>query len=329
MLSADQMSHFFAAGSKGRLREIRAWELRTSRKILGKVSRLLSAVQRKIEQRTSLLEQGDSRMVDHTRGVVASTRYNMRQAPGEDYYRSQYWNFCKDFLPALDSPSSDIVDLGCGQGRFVFSLAAHYPHARIVGVDISKDAIVNAQQFATVNSIENTVFHVANLRDYVDALPPESLDLVLYTEVALFEPDWRYQLEKIVARLKTGGVVVASFRSAYFNALLLVAEGRIEDAIQVVTSDAGQLWDENPIHFSWTDSSKLRSEFSKLDCEVLKLASIGACSGIEGDPHAQIAQVSRLTKAQQVSLMHLEIALGEQLPDAGRYILVVARKKLP
>lgn len=49
-------------------------------------------------------------------------------------------------LKKLPVPPQSILDVGCGGGLFTLRLASHYPQTRIVGIDISRDAIAFAQE---------------------------------------------------------------------------------------------------------------------------------------------------------------------------------------
>ena len=62
------------------------------------------------------------------------------------------------------------------------------------------------------------------------------------------------------------------------------------------------------------------------DLEVLRTAGIGVCSGITGDPHALITRPGRLPPTAKSHMMKAELELGTVVPDAGRYILTIARR---
>ena len=83
-----------------------------------------------------------------------------------------------------------------------------------------------------------------------------------------------------------------------------------------------------PVTFTWNKSNEIRQLFNKeLDMELLDLIGIGCCSGIKNDPHENIINPSLLSREEQFSLMKLEISLGSELPDAGRYMMAIAKKK--
>lgn len=55
--------------------------------------------------------------------------------------RATFWAFNR-----LKSSPSSILDVGCGGGLFTMRLAARYPQAKVVGIDISQEAIAFAQE---------------------------------------------------------------------------------------------------------------------------------------------------------------------------------------
>ncbi len=65
-------------------------------------------------------------------------------------------------LKQLSTSPTSILDVGCGGGLFTLRLAAHYPQADIVGIDISQEAIAFAQEHLQENqpSLSNIHFLV-------------------------------------------------------------------------------------------------------------------------------------------------------------------------
>ena len=278
----------------------------------------------KIEKGTYTRIQNDQ---THTKAVAASTQYNMREAPGEKYYAKQYWGNFKDFLPAEES-SPTIVDLGCGQGRFSLDFARKYPRGRIIGVDLSALALSDAKAQATENKLTNIEFVCSTIDDSVDSFEPSSIDILIFTEVSFYDPNWRKSFQALCSKVKPGGLIIASFRSTYFNLLLMTAEQRLMDAKRVVNTRHGQLWAQNPVEFSWNNSSEIVQEIQDQNLDVQRVTGIGSCSGITGDPHAKILKPWKLSQEDQDCLMQVELEIGPIVPDAGRYILIVARKNI-
>lgn len=74
----------------------------------------------------------------------------------------------------LKRPPQSILDVGCGGGLFTRRLAKKYPKAKVVGIDISKEAIEFANQF----KCSNLEFAVAELN-----YPAKSFDIITSTLV--------------------------------------------------------------------------------------------------------------------------------------------------
>ena len=91
------------------------------------------------------------------------------------------------------------ADLYCGCGTFALTLAAAYPRARIVGIEISADAIDCAKRSAAWNGLENARFYAGDAAAFADRLegvgvivvdPPRSgLSKALVRQILELEPE--------------------------------------------------------------------------------------------------------------------------------------------
>lgn len=74
-----------------------------------------------------------------------------------------------------------ILDVGCGGGQFTLELAKQFSQARVMGIDISSEAIAFAQKQPGANSLKNLEFNLCHLGQ----LPfiPNSFDVVTSTLV--------------------------------------------------------------------------------------------------------------------------------------------------
>jgi len=80
------------------------------------------------------------------------------------------------------------------------------------------------------------------------------------------------------------------------------------------------------VEYTWQTSSEIRNILSEAGFELADIRGIGVCSGILGDPLADVCIPSELSDAERNSLMKLEIELGRGVIDGGRYMLAIARK---
>jgi 2-polyprenyl-3-methyl-5-hydroxy-6-metoxy-1,4-benzoquinol methylase len=261
----------------------------------------------------------------HQQAVINSTQYNMMSAPDEPYYANQYWHVISPQLEKLPE-NSKILDLGCSQGRLTIQAAKQFSKGQIQACDLSQDAITSAKSFAEQHSVRNIDYQVSSISDCLAKIAPNSFDAVMMTEVTFFHPGWTKDFPKLLQTLKPSGLLVMSFRSQFFNALSVVKNKMWNHAETVLRSREGMIFG-NSASFSWQTSDEIKRLFAQSKLEILDLRGIGIASGIPGDPHASIAQPSKLSEGEKKQLMELELELGKTVPDAGRYMLVVARKQ--
>lgn len=259
--------------------------------------------------------------------VACSTAYDMMIAPDEPYYADQYWRILLPYLKLLPS-DSNIIDLGCGQGRFTIRLGEFFPLGKLVGCDISADAITRAKIYAAENSVNNIDFRVLEIAGCLKNIGEDFAHVIFLTEVIFCYPDWQTVLPEIIKILKPGGILVMSFRSQYFNALSLVRNRLWGELQTLMKMRNGQLLGSLTV-FTWQTSYEIRNLLvESFGLELLDLRGIGVCSGIPADPHDYICRPSELNQNEQKLLMNLEIELGKSVPDGARYILAVARKPI-
>jgi 2-polyprenyl-3-methyl-5-hydroxy-6-metoxy-1,4-benzoquinol methylase len=67
---------------------------------------------------------------------------------------------------------ASLLDLGCGRGRALLTLAERFPNSTFQGYDLSADAIAHAQAHAAERGLENVLFEQRDLSTFdVDAQP--------------------------------------------------------------------------------------------------------------------------------------------------------------
>jgi trans-aconitate 2-methyltransferase len=103
-----------------------------------------------------------------------------------------------------DDPGS-VVDLGCGPGNLTATLLDRWPHAVVHGVDSSAEMIADANRLAEELGTTRLGFEVADLRDWIDRTPPESVDVIVSNATMQWLPDQLDLLPKLVGRLRPRG----------------------------------------------------------------------------------------------------------------------------
>jgi 2-polyprenyl-3-methyl-5-hydroxy-6-metoxy-1,4-benzoquinol methylase len=95
----------------------------------------------------------------------------------------------------LDDPPRSVLDVGCGGGWFAAILARRYPAARVVGIDLSGQAIAFARERWERASLPNLSFEHKSLEDFGNS--GERFDVVTATLVCHHFDD-----EPLIAFLK-------------------------------------------------------------------------------------------------------------------------------
>lgn len=93
------------------------------------------------------------------------------------------------------SPDAQIADIGCGTGEITSRLAARYPQARIVGIDILESSVRHARQRHAVQA-PGVQFQQGDA--FGLQLPADSFDLVVCRHLTQSIPE----PEKVLAELK-------------------------------------------------------------------------------------------------------------------------------
>jgi ubiquinone/menaquinone biosynthesis C-methylase UbiE len=70
------------------------------------------------------------------------------------------------------------LDVGCGRGRILIRLAELFPKSRLVGMDLSAEAVRDAQRDASARGLTNVEFVVADLSNFDERAEPESFDFI-------------------------------------------------------------------------------------------------------------------------------------------------------
>jgi 2-polyprenyl-3-methyl-5-hydroxy-6-metoxy-1,4-benzoquinol methylase len=72
----------------------------------------------------------------------------------------------------------DVLDVGCGQGRALLSLARSYPRSRLVGYDLSPEAIEHARASAAREGLGNVTFTVRDTSSFDQDAEQDAYDLI-------------------------------------------------------------------------------------------------------------------------------------------------------
>lgn len=106
------------------------------------------------------------------------------------------------------SPGMRMLDAGCGSGWVARTIAARFPEAEIVGLDLNPDYVAYAQARADAEGLRNVRFEAGDLQAL--RFEPGSFDLVWSQFVLYFLPDPQAALEGFRRIVRPGGKVIAA-----------------------------------------------------------------------------------------------------------------------
>jgi len=118
---------------------------------------------------------------------------------GLEYY--SYMSFTVNYISQLNF--SDLLDVGCGDGRLINELSQNFPERNFYGVDMSQSAIFLAKGLNY--HYKNTSFVCQDFSQIQN-----QFDIVVLNEVLEHIPDDIYQqfCKNIITKMKKGGVLV-------------------------------------------------------------------------------------------------------------------------
>jgi len=95
-----------------------------------------------------------------------------------------------------------LIDLGCGDGAFIFAVKKDFPNINITGVDISPRRIEDLK-----NKLKNEKFYC---EDICTLKINKKFDLVYSSQVIEHVPSDKKMIEKISSLLKKRGILIIS-----------------------------------------------------------------------------------------------------------------------
>jgi 2-polyprenyl-3-methyl-5-hydroxy-6-metoxy-1,4-benzoquinol methylase len=98
------------------------------------------------------------------------------------------------------------LDAGCGRGRILLTLARLFPRSYFLGLDISEEAIADAQAQAARDGCDNVEFRVADLTNFQETAAPQAFELVTTFDAIHDQARPRHVLAGIWRTLTPDGV---------------------------------------------------------------------------------------------------------------------------
>lgn len=258
----------------------------------------------------------------------SSYDYNMLSQPNEVYYRRFYFNQLDEYIEQCDREFIRVLDLGCGQGRFLDYFSSINVSVFYTGVDYNIREIEAV--WSSLNDDNNALscsFVESGIVEYVTSACDESFDLILFNEVAFFLPNWPQLLLEFRRLLSPGGALQISQRSSYFSAACYV-KNRFEgdlDFLDLCSEGSGRLFEGGPV-FTWDTRSSFEAKIGSAGFGVLDIVGIGPLSGIPEDIHSGLCEPSNLDSSGIEGLFLIENFYGKLLPEVSRYMSILCVK---
>lgn len=111
-----------------------------------------------------------------------------------------------------------VLEVGCGTARNLIVLARRWPHARFVGLDISREMISYARERVKQAGLEERIELIeSELSGYTtrgaSELQPEPFDAVLFSYSLSMIPNWQQVLQSAIPLVKPEGgrLLIADF----------------------------------------------------------------------------------------------------------------------
>lgn len=145
----------------------------------------------------------------------------------------QYWSPAAEHLLDLAeiTDGDDVLDVACGPGSLTLRAARRNPTGWVMGVDISRGQLAEAQLEAARDGVPNVGFFPGDFH----ALPfaPETFDRVICAFAIFFARDYAGVLRDLWAIVKPGGALgISTFAEDNFSPLFAV----YQDAVRTHSS---------------------------------------------------------------------------------------------
>lgn len=184
----------------------------------------------------------------------------------DNYMADCHWLELLKVSSTLDEPGDikgEVLDYGCGQGRWAGLLAKKFPNARITGIDISSKAIEKA---GAANPKHK--FYVFN----GEKAPFEegSFELVFTFHVLEHVPDIKAAVSDIARLVKNGGYLCVIFPCGNDNSFEERIVRMIEEGRQNTADGSKRFFYEDAGHLRRMKSEEIISLFEKHGLRLYK-----------------------------------------------------------
>jgi len=251
-----------------------------------------------------------------------ASRYDMLREADEDFFSRIYLYYIKERIKEVFGNSAILIfDAGCGQGRLSIPLAMD--GHKVMGMDFTPSAIKQAKQYGKEKKVE-IEFIQGDLEKDLDKIGNSKFHCIISTEVLYMIKDYKKVINKFNFLLEPGGLIFISLRPRLYYVVHKLINGYISDAHDLLINKKTYINDGflNCLSKDEIEKIMVTSGFTQIEYK-----GIGIITGIIGDPQSLFAIPSAFDKKQQALLLEMELYLGNNYPENGRYIFVSGIKK--
>ena len=149
-------------------------------------------------------------------------QWDHRAATWEQSRRPDSFDPIKAGLDLLPSPPRRVLDVGTGTGGAAFAIAARFPDAKVVGVDLSSEMVDRARAKVSGPFVGRLAFQQADASSL--PFPPEDFDLVTHSNMIPF-------FDETARVLRPGGHAIYAFSSGTETPIYVPLD-RLQDELQ-------------------------------------------------------------------------------------------------
>ena len=235
-------------------------------------------------------------------------------APHRRAYDELAWEIC---AAAVGAAPADVVDIGCGAGRWAERLAA--AGHRVTGIEPAPAMAAAARRRLAGSGVTLVESRVEDA-----VLPAGSVDVVLAMGSLQYATDPGAAIARCAGWVRPGGAVCVLLDSRQALVLELLAAGRTDEALERLVTRRG-VWQVGPhaadLHL--LDAAELTGVVRAAGLDVERLAGllVGASA------HGRAGLLTRLERDYPAQLaIERRLAAEPALADLGKQLLVIARK---
>jgi 2-polyprenyl-3-methyl-5-hydroxy-6-metoxy-1,4-benzoquinol methylase len=145
-------------------------------------------------------------------GVPYSQYHRFHEVMAEDSGQSVLSSLESHILPLVPglveklNAGIKMLDVGCGSGRILNKLATLFPQSHFTGMDLSSEAIANAQAQASHLDLPNVNFIIKDLSDFHHTAPVDHYDFITTFDAIHDQGQPLHVLQGIHRALKKDGI---------------------------------------------------------------------------------------------------------------------------